>query len=220
MKNNLYFENVMNIGNLYLEYVFLEFYKEPIFFTCIDESENMYICLCSEIRGEQRWIISECSIDSLQQLVDGTMDMGSVFKVYDNIILVKRNWEGKEESSVILSQNIDPLDLPKNGTLLKCNQSKAMNYLADKNRELLSKNINSIVDKMPMEKPKNMYKEIFDTADILDTCQMNIPDRVKQEFLACKDKENRYFTDKRMLYQNNKGKNEMESVNDKYLFAA
>lgn len=218
MKNELYFENVINIGNLYLEYVFLEFYKEPIFFTCIDANERMYICLCSEIRGEQRWIISECSLDVLRKVVTGTIDMASVFRVYEKVFLVKRNLEGKEESFVIASQNIDSLELPKEGTVLRCNQIKAKNYLANKKSAMLQKFINALYLEKKVE---NTYNLVFETTTILGLTQMNISDSVEREVLENKNmKQSTYITSKRTLYQSSGDKTDIENINDDYFFAA
>ncbi len=38
--NNLYFDDVIQIGRLYLEYIFYEFESEPVLFTCIDEQKK------------------------------------------------------------------------------------------------------------------------------------------------------------------------------------
>ena len=48
--SNLYFDNVVQVGQLYLEYVFFEFESEPILFTCHDQLNQTYLCLCSDIR--------------------------------------------------------------------------------------------------------------------------------------------------------------------------
>ena len=45
----------------------------------------MYICLCSEIRGEQTWLISKCDINVLQTLIDGDIDMSSIFELEKKI---------------------------------------------------------------------------------------------------------------------------------------
>ena len=120
MKDKLYFENVIGVGNLYLEYVFLEYEKEPVFFTCIDECGQMYICLCAEIRGEQRWIITKCNIQRMRAIINGTIDMFSVFEVHENLFLIERNIEGIERSRIEPFTDIDPLDLPVKGMMLSC----------------------------------------------------------------------------------------------------
>ena len=40
--SNLYFDNVVQVGQLYLEYVFFEFESEPILFTCHDQLNQTY----------------------------------------------------------------------------------------------------------------------------------------------------------------------------------
>lgn len=40
--NEIYFENVLDVGNLYLEKVFSKFEDENITFICSDISENRY----------------------------------------------------------------------------------------------------------------------------------------------------------------------------------
>lgn len=122
MKDKLYFENVIGIGDLYLEHIFLDYDKEPVFFTCIDEHGLLYICLCAEIRGEQRWVISKSSIRILNAVVNGTMDMYSAFGLHENLYIVQRNMEGIETSRIESFSNVDPLDLPLKGTMLRCSQ--------------------------------------------------------------------------------------------------
>lgn len=68
--NNVYFENIDQVGKLYLEYVFYEFEYEPILFLCTDKNKNLYLCLCSEIRYEQKWIITKCNMDILKLLLN------------------------------------------------------------------------------------------------------------------------------------------------------
>ena len=60
MKNDsAYFKNIFHIGDMYLDHVFFEFEYEPIIFTCTDSNNSLYLCLCSEIRYVQRWIITK-----------------------------------------------------------------------------------------------------------------------------------------------------------------
>lgn len=134
MINELYFEKVAGIGNLYLEYIFLEFCYEPIFFTCVSDNGNLYLCLCSEIRGEEKWVVSKCSIGTLQALINGEMDMVSALRIPEQLILITRDLQGFEQSRIIDAAKADPLDLPKAGTLLECDTVSAMDYLMRKRR--------------------------------------------------------------------------------------
>lgn len=137
-KKEIYFENVIGIGDLYLDYVFLKFDYEPIFFTCQDAQRQLYMCLCSEIRGEQRWVISKCEFNILQLLVEGKMDMVTAICASHSLIQVFRDLKGNEISNVIKATEIDRLELPEDGVVLKCNMMNAVNYITNKKLEILS----------------------------------------------------------------------------------
>lgn len=132
MKNELYFERIITIGKLYLEHIFLEFETEPVFFTCVDDRDKLYLCLCSDIRGGQKWVISECTLKTLRMLISGTIDMSSALCIPEHLVLVNRDLQGHEKSCMINTCDVDPLDLPLAGTLLKCDVESADHYLMDK----------------------------------------------------------------------------------------
>ena len=52
----LYFENLQDIGNLYLDKVFNSFEGEDIIFVCTDENGSYYFCVCYEFRYQLCWI--------------------------------------------------------------------------------------------------------------------------------------------------------------------
>ena len=127
--DSAYFKNIFHIGDMHLDHVFFEFEYEPIIFTCTDSNNSLYLCLCSEIRYVQRWIITKTDINILRQLVYKKIDISSAFLMSSELYVVERNLEGKENSRIVNHDNIDRLDLPKENTFLKCNLSDAENYL-------------------------------------------------------------------------------------------
>lgn len=135
--NEVYFENIEQIGSLFLDYVFYEFEKEPILFICEDIRKRLYLCLCSDIRYEQKWLIIPGSIAVLRSLVEEKMDIASVFLKCPSVISVVMDWQGKENCCVIETGRLDRLDLPKEGTFIRCDKDKAHNYLWRKELELL-----------------------------------------------------------------------------------
>lgn len=135
MNKILYFDHLIQFGNLYLEHVFFEFESEPILFTCEDEKKNTYLCLCSDIRYGQRWIITECTIATLKSLLEEKMDLASAFLLMPYVVAVDMDLQGKESSRIIEKANIDELDLPAAQTYLKCDLKAARNYLQSKERE-------------------------------------------------------------------------------------
>ena len=99
------FSNIPGIGNLYLDRILYEFESEPILFTCLDSNKRLYLCLCSEIRYNQKWIIVECSPETLEVLIDRRIDIASAFLKVAEVIAVGGKFDG--------------LDLPERGVFLQ-----------------------------------------------------------------------------------------------------
>lgn len=130
----LYFENCVDVGNLYLDYVFYEFEQEPILFTCVDENKNLYFCLCVDIRYKQIWIISKIDISILKVLIDEQMDIASVFLTQEKIIKITMDLAGNEKSQIIGKEEINDLDFPELGVFIHCNGAEARKYIWQKER--------------------------------------------------------------------------------------
>ena len=96
--SNLYFDNVVQVGQLYLEYVFFEFESEPILFTCHDQLNQTYLCLCSDIRYGQKWIITKCNTKILRALITAEIDIVTAFLKQQKAIVVVMDMNGEEES--------------------------------------------------------------------------------------------------------------------------
>lgn len=126
MGRYIFFDKVIQRGRLYLDYIFYEFESEPILFSCVDDEKKLYLCLCSEIRYGQKWIITECELSTLKALIDEKMDIATAFLLKNEIIIIDRDLQGKESSYVIRSEEIDRLDLPKEGMYIKNEYSRAL----------------------------------------------------------------------------------------------
>lgn len=145
--NNLYFENVAQAGKLYIDYIFYEFESEPILFTCIDEEKKTYFCLCVDVRFGQRWLITKCSLLALKELIEEEFDIASLFLASPNVIAVEMDLQGHERSYVIERDKIDRLDLPKEGTYIRCDKESARNYVWNKEREVRHEQLNFAMGK-------------------------------------------------------------------------
>lgn len=53
----------------------------------------------------------------------------TAFLKHQKAIVIDMDMEGTEKSYEITTEEIDPLDLPKPGTFIRCNKEKAQNYL-------------------------------------------------------------------------------------------
>ena len=129
MKNIKYFENIYNVGTLYLDYVFYEFESEPILFVCKDIHDNLYFCICTEIRGFQIWLVASVTIPTLSKLVNGEIDLSSVFSNSSIVHVITMELDGTEYNDVVCGTNICDEDLPDRGTFLRCNKGRAEDYL-------------------------------------------------------------------------------------------
>ena len=116
-----YFEGVPRLGDLYLEHVFTSFDNEPIIFVCSDENFNLFLCLCSEIRGTQRWILSSSTVQVLEDLIDHKIDLYSALKNLPDEYkyIIEMDIEGNETFRRVLFDDIDELDLPCQDTYLE-----------------------------------------------------------------------------------------------------
>lgn len=133
--NEAYFKNLDHIGSLFLDHIFLEFENEPILFTCHDIHKKIYICLCSEMRYELKWIIATCELSALHSLINRTCDIASIFLIPPSVTQVVLNLDGDEQIQSIPRNKIDELDLPQKGVYLKCDTNSAMDYLYQKQVE-------------------------------------------------------------------------------------
>lgn len=129
MTDTPYFENILNIGDLYFGYDFLNFEGEPILFTCYDNQNQLFLCLCSDIRREQKWIISRTSVCELERLITNKSDIYAALTTQANVVVVLRHLDCSETNTIIPTCELDELDLPKRGIKLRCNQKDAIDYL-------------------------------------------------------------------------------------------
>lgn len=198
--NDMYFDNVVGVGKLYLEHIFYEFESEPIIFTCVDKKRNMYLCLCSEIRHIQKWIITECSINTLKLLIQKKMDIASAFLKVCNLIVIEMDLQGNERSYIIETKMVDRLDLPEEKTYIVCDERKAQDYLWSKELENLSKELKLFSAGYSSEKTRVLYhSSVTRTFDSLskrigkDNACVNKKTSmyIKHEYSVCKEEKYR-----------------------------
>ena len=110
--NNTYFEQVPVVGDLKLDFIILE-ERCPILFTCIDKSDNLYICdCCDPWAGE--WLIASTTIERLYGMFNNEITMRGMFACAKGICFVaKWNKDGtKKEFEIIQDGGFCEEDLP------------------------------------------------------------------------------------------------------------
>ena len=109
---NPYFGNIPEIGDLSLEYVFLED-NYPVLFICKSTS-CLYLCVCRALIPEQKWIISEISPSILQQMINREISVSAAFKKLNAKSCIAK-WSREhpvEEYTVFPSSELLDSDLP------------------------------------------------------------------------------------------------------------
>lgn len=128
---NPYFENIPKMGNLIMDYMFLE-NGYPVLFTCKNQvNDNLYLCVCRTVIEKQKWVISEISIDTLEKLINDEITVHDAFKV-DNKLSCIATWckeKPKEEYNVIKSSILLDKDLPDSDAFLEDDDPDTLDYL-------------------------------------------------------------------------------------------
>lgn len=131
---NPYFKNVPEIGNLVLDYIFVE-NDCPILFTC-KSKDSLYLCLCRTNIGIQKWIISEISIYTLASVIHNRISIYGAFKKDDNkaCIVTWQKGYAKESYTILRANEIKDEDLPDEDVFLD-DDGEALVYLQEKIKE-------------------------------------------------------------------------------------
>lgn len=194
--SEIYFERAADIGTLYLEHIFYEFEGEPILFTCTDDVKNTYLCLCSDIRYEQKWIVVQCGILQLKALIEEETDIASVFLSAKKAAVISMDLQGKECSEMKDINSVDRLDLPEEGTFIRCDKNKARNYLWKKQYELLYEQLKEIWNLIPdIDETVSSYYSVLKNSIVFSRQMELYKDSVSKEFFQQTDTSGRDFTE-------------------------
>lgn len=107
-----YFENVPEIGDLYIDYIFLE-YEYPILFTCKNDAD-LFLCLCYDNYKEQKWYLVSISDQVLNDFIHGKISYYNVFK-QNNLLGCSIKWSpsvNKESYCLLNALDFEDEDLP------------------------------------------------------------------------------------------------------------
>lgn len=113
------FSNLQYIGNIYLEQELFDNFIEPIVFVSRNDNGDLFLCLCTETRGFQRWMLSKTSYKTLVNLLDRKIDTNQAIKSDNDIkyIIDYTSDNGFSINSIKLN-DIDKMEFPSNGVYL------------------------------------------------------------------------------------------------------
>lgn len=131
----IYFKNVVEIGDLYLEHVFNNFDNENIIFICMDINKNKYLAVCYEIRKSLEWILCKITSADIIRLILKRIDMRTIYDNNNKFIHIIYDGE-EEKSEVVLKDDFNQDYLPNTGILLKpdCDTSSYLRQISKVSR--------------------------------------------------------------------------------------
>ncbi len=130
---NVMFEKVGKYKNLKIDKIFLEFENIPVLFSCTDDSDALFLCLCNEIRKKQRWVIAKISPEDLAKMLEDKITIYEAFQAanepkfivdYEPTISQELN---VQETSF---NDMKPEDLPDKDEFLE-NQGEFTEYISE-----------------------------------------------------------------------------------------
>lgn len=213
MINSIYFENITEIGNLYFDYCFIQFEREPILFVCKDARKQVYLCICSDIRIEQKWIISKIKIETLRSLINQEVDIFTSLTQNEKVVVVTQDINGVESNKLVSVDQLSELDLPEKGVLLKCNLSDANKYIENISLQdgiVLSEKVD-----ITELKSKNVLNVLYQNDDV-DLTIKNVENFIYQLSVECMEYNPRnmdsrsemnaekYYVSSQVVYNDNK----------------
>ena len=130
-KGKTYFKNIPEIGDLVLDEIFYEDIY-PVLFCCRDLNENRYICVCCDIRGAQRWIVSPISNENLSNLIKDKITLKDAFLTMPSRNSFLIEWKPEFASEKVMAvrpEQIPEEDLPIDGEYLEPDKDEFLDYL-------------------------------------------------------------------------------------------
>lgn len=135
-----YFKNINTIGSLEIEeIIFASWY--PVLFTCRDKYNQLYLCVCCDIRQEQRWIISKTTIKTMVDLLTDKISIYNAFKSHfdEHYIVTWNNKDKEEKSKKVTFEEVDKLDLPLENEYLDSDIDEFKEYIEKLNKNEIKK---------------------------------------------------------------------------------
>ncbi len=113
--NKVFFNDVPNIGDLYINMVLLEFELEPVLFVCKDSYSNFFLCICDDfIDAKRSWITIKIPVEDLLDVINDKITLLSAFKKSKNkTIIIDYNPDKKiYDYRMANFSDIDETELP------------------------------------------------------------------------------------------------------------
>lgn len=175
--NKVYFNDIVGIGELRIDYMIFEF-DYPVLFTCMDKFDTLYLCLCCDIRLEQRFIISKTNEERVIDLLSDKITIREAFKneVDENYIVRYSKDQPEGIFQKVKFDEINELDLPTEGEYLNAEEDEFTDYICVLESRIIidykSVNLNKCI-KVNIKPNKTIYASIERKNDNLNYNRFN-----------------------------------------------
>jgi len=125
-----YFQDVPSYGNLSIEYIVIDD-AYPVLFVLENTSKKRFICVCCDIRQEQRWIINPVGHEDLYKLLCNHITLMECFLVgsADKVIAVHSYETNMDNYRLVTRDELDTDDLPMSGEYLDAQCGEHSEYI-------------------------------------------------------------------------------------------
>lgn len=113
--SKVFFNNVPNVGDLFINKVLLEYEIEPVIFVCKDSYNNFFLCLCDDfIDANRSWIAVKISVKDLLDVINDKITLLSAFKKTENKTIIIDYYPDKKtyDYRTMNFSDIDETELP------------------------------------------------------------------------------------------------------------
>lgn len=192
--SNVFFNNVPNVGDLFINKVLLEYELEPVIFVCKDSYNNFFLCICDDFIDTKRsWIAVKISVEDLLDIINNKITLLSAFKKSEDKTIIIDYYPNKKTYNycMVNFSDIDEAELP-------CEDQ----YLDEKE---------TFIDYIDYLKSHIILYDIQYDSDYLDTIFINVNEHnqddnfsIGKEYNPVQDTETLENTNKVNIKSNNK----------------
>lgn len=186
-KNDVYFKNLDYLGDLNIDYIIFD-YEYPVLFTCLDNKNNLYLCVCCDIRNEQRWIITTINEDTLINMLSDKITIRDAFVIekFDHYLVKYYGPNKPEECIKVFVSDIPTEDLPMEEEFIEADEGEFDQYIEVlRKRKLIFKyilsldaNENFATEQKKIKKYNNCFNSLY-TTNVIKTCITNFEKKLQ-----------------------------------------
>lgn len=126
MRNKIFYQDTKYA--FYYDYIFFEIYR-PIFFSCKDQNNQLYLTTLCDDRKEFRWIMVKTSENQLIDIMKNKLTMYEVYVNTDKWWIIKEK-HGIKKCKIYTKEQVNELDFPTKREYFDADKDELKDYLS------------------------------------------------------------------------------------------